>query len=189
MKLIKFLIMIDFSNDIEISEVVDNWRVKNMIKNYCDYALKVIKVFYNDIRYDNCMVGSRSYVFNRITNDCFDWIKCSGLIKFKSPFYSPEKLKLMARFNVDRYVIAIYNGRSRVGYISKPSCYQNPNDPFLGNIAHAIWYCFRMMCSIDEQEIDQKTTYEMFVELFIKKIEKLFDREINLYDTSWSSMM
>ena len=173
--------MIDFSNELEID--VSNWRIKNMTKNYCEHSLKVIACFYGDIRYDNCMAGSRSYVFNRIINDCFNWFKCSGLIKFKSSFYSSEKLRVRTIFDIDRYMIAIYNGNSRVGYVSKPSCYQNINDPFLGNIAHAIWYCFRMMCSIDEQEIDQKTTYEMFTELFVKKIDKLFDREINLYDT------
>lgn len=175
--------MIDFSNEIEIDTSINNCRTRNIVKNYCSYALKVIEVFYDDIRYDNCMVGSRSYVFNRITNDCFDWIKNSGLIRFKSSFYSSEKLKLRAMFTVDRYVIVIYNGQSRVGYVSKPSCYQNINDPFLGNIAHAIWYCFRMMCSIDEQEINEKIAYEMFAELFIKKIDKLFERKINLYDT------
>ena len=172
--------MIDFSNEIEID--VSNWRIKNMTKNYCDYALKVMEVFYNDIRYDNCTVGSRSYVFNRIINDCFDYIKSSELIRYKSSFYSADKLKIITRFDVDRYIVSIYNGRSRVGYVSKPSCYQNINDPFLGNIAHSIWYCFELMCSIDAQEINQEVAYEMFTEAFVKKIDKLFDREIKLYD-------
>lgn len=172
--------MIDFSNEIEIN--VSNWRIKNMTKNYCDHALKVMEVFYNDIRYDDCTIGSRSYVFNRIINDCFDYIKSSELIRYKSPFYSSDKLKVITMFDAARYIVSIYNGHSRVGYISKPSCYQNINNPFLGNIAHGVWYCFRLMCSIDEQDINQEIAYQVFVESFIKKIDKLFNREIKLYD-------
>ena len=172
----------DFSNEIEISEVVDNWRTKKMVKNYCDYALKVVKVYYSGIKYDNCMIGSRSYIFDSIVNACFEYIKRTNLIRYKSSFYSNEKLKIRLLFTTDRYVVNVYNGRSRVGYVSKPSCYVNMNDSFIENISHAIWYCFRMMSSIDEQEIDQKIAYKIFTEEFIKKIGNLFDVEIGLYD-------